>query len=95
MVSTMTLNIVQSYIKNHPWELSYAGLINFGTFGVSSTSDYHITVKFLYYNIEIHETKLKGQEVENCLLPISLLQCFYARRKHIETKIKSEQMKHH
>ncbi|KAK3765639.1 hypothetical protein RRG08_063676 [Elysia crispata] len=33
MVSTMTLNIVQSYIKNHPWELSYAGLINFGTFG--------------------------------------------------------------
>ncbi|GFR90060.1 chloride channel protein [Elysia marginata] len=33
MVSTMTLNIVQSYIKSHPWELSYAGLINFGTFG--------------------------------------------------------------
>ncbi|XP_005096600.1 H(+)/Cl(-) exchange transporter 7 [Aplysia californica] len=32
MVSTMTLNIVQSYIKGHPWELSYAGLINFGTF---------------------------------------------------------------
>ncbi|CAL1536656.1 unnamed protein product [Lymnaea stagnalis] len=32
MISTMTLNIVQSYIKGHPWELSYAGLINFGTF---------------------------------------------------------------
>ncbi|GFN78522.1 chloride channel protein [Plakobranchus ocellatus] len=33
MVSTMTLNIVQSYIKNHPWQLAYAGLINFGKFG--------------------------------------------------------------
>lgn len=32
MVSTFTLNIVQSYIKNTPWDLSSPGLINFGTF---------------------------------------------------------------
>nr|KAG5710384.1 hypothetical protein BaRGS_022202 [Batillaria attramentaria] len=32
MVSTFTLNIVQSYIKNSPWDLSNPGLINFGSF---------------------------------------------------------------
>ncbi|CAG5134838.1 unnamed protein product, partial [Candidula unifasciata] len=32
MISTMTLNIVQGFIKGHPWDLSYAGLIDFGTF---------------------------------------------------------------
>lgn len=33
MVSTFTLNIVQSFIKGHPFFLTYSGLINFGTFG--------------------------------------------------------------
>ncbi|XP_059172369.1 H(+)/Cl(-) exchange transporter 7-like [Physella acuta] len=32
MISTMTLNIIQSYIKSIPWEFSNPGLINFGTF---------------------------------------------------------------
>ncbi|KAH9513089.1 H(+)/Cl(-) exchange transporter 7 [Bulinus truncatus] len=32
IISTMTLNIVQSFIKDHPWDFSYPGLINFGTF---------------------------------------------------------------
>lgn len=32
MVSTFTLNVVQSYVHHVPWNLSYAGLINFGTF---------------------------------------------------------------
>ena len=35
MVSTFTLNVVQSYAHEVPWKLSYAGLVNFGKFEVS------------------------------------------------------------
>lgn len=35
MVSSFTLNVIQSYERKHPWDLSYPGLINFGTFNVS------------------------------------------------------------
>ena len=34
MVSTFTLNVIQSYIKGIPWDLSYPGLFNFGSFDV-------------------------------------------------------------
>lgn len=32
MMSTFTLNVVQSYAHNKPWALSYSGLLNFGGF---------------------------------------------------------------
>ncbi|XP_013381142.1 H(+)/Cl(-) exchange transporter 7 [Lingula anatina] len=31
-ISTFTLNVVLSYVKGHPWDLSNPGLINFGEF---------------------------------------------------------------
>ncbi|BFZ17897.1 hypothetical protein BsWGS_20936 [Bradybaena similaris] len=44
MVSTMTLNIVQSFAKGHPWELAYPGLINFGTFGAVNYRIYELLI---------------------------------------------------
>ncbi len=34
MMSTFTLNLVQSFYHGVPWQFSYSGLINFGTFKV-------------------------------------------------------------
>ena len=36
MTSTFTLNVVLSYYHGKPWQLSYAGLLNFGKFDVST-----------------------------------------------------------
>lgn len=44
MVSTCTLNIVQSYVHNRPWELSYAGLLNFGNFEKLEYEGYEIPI---------------------------------------------------
>lgn len=40
MISTFTLNIMNSYIKHRPWDLSYPGLINFGSFNVNSVKQF-------------------------------------------------------
>ncbi|KAJ8318965.1 hypothetical protein KUTeg_004056 [Tegillarca granosa] len=42
MISTFTLNIVQSYIKDKPWNLSYPGLFNFGSFDKTDYSGFEI-----------------------------------------------------
>ena len=34
MMSTFTLNVVQSYVHERPWKLSFSGLLNFGEFTV-------------------------------------------------------------
>ena len=36
MMSTFTLNVIQSYVHDMPWRLSYSGLLNFGQFTVSA-----------------------------------------------------------
>ena len=38
MMSTFTLNMIQSYIHGVPWQLSYPGLLNFGQFSVSNVA---------------------------------------------------------
>ena len=47
MVSTFTLNMVQSYYNGVPWELSYSGLINFGKFEVGNITRYCILCNIL------------------------------------------------
>ncbi|ESO84072.1 hypothetical protein LOTGIDRAFT_155388 [Lottia gigantea] len=44
MTSTFTLNVVQSYIKGNPWELSNPGLINFGEFEDSKYAGFEIPI---------------------------------------------------
>ncbi|XP_041364629.1 H(+)/Cl(-) exchange transporter 7-like [Gigantopelta aegis] len=44
MTSTFTLNVVQSYVKGHPWDLSSPGLINFGTFENTQYSGFEIPI---------------------------------------------------
>ncbi|XP_062570699.1 H(+)/Cl(-) exchange transporter 7-like isoform X2 [Saccostrea cucullata] len=47
MMSTFTLNVIQSYIKGHPWDLSYPGLFNFGNFDTTSYSAFEIPIFIL------------------------------------------------
>ncbi|XP_029658020.1 H(+)/Cl(-) exchange transporter 7 isoform X1 [Octopus sinensis] len=47
MMSTFTLNIVRSYIKQHPWELTYPGLINFGKFTFNYYSGQELVIFIL------------------------------------------------
>ncbi|KAL5017921.1 hypothetical protein ScPMuIL_003643 [Solemya velum] len=47
MISSFTLNIVQSYISGHPWELSSPGLFNFGKFENISYSGLEIPIFIL------------------------------------------------
>lgn len=47
MVSTFTLNVIQSYIKGIPWDLSYPGLFNFGSFDTTSYSAFEIPIFIL------------------------------------------------
>lgn len=51
MVSTFTLNIVQSFIKGHPFFLTYSGLINFGTFG--DDAQFHMQELLVYIPMAI------------------------------------------
>ncbi|XP_046582844.1 H(+)/Cl(-) exchange transporter 7-like isoform X1 [Haliotis rubra] len=44
MTSTFTLNIVQSYVKGHAWDLSSPGLINFGKFDNTQYSGFEIPI---------------------------------------------------
>ncbi|XP_064608888.1 H(+)/Cl(-) exchange transporter 7-like [Liolophura sinensis] len=44
MISTFTLNVVQSYVKSHPMELSSPGLINFGKFEATTYSGFEIPI---------------------------------------------------
>ena len=53
MTSTFTLNIVQSYVRGHPWDLSSPGLINFGTFAVRIFNISSVT-KHMYGMSEVH-----------------------------------------
>ncbi|XP_061182131.1 H(+)/Cl(-) exchange transporter 7-like [Saccostrea echinata] len=47
MMSTFTLNVIQSYIKGHPWDLSYPGLFNFGNFDTTSYSAFELPIFIL------------------------------------------------
>ncbi|PVD38860.1 hypothetical protein C0Q70_01485 [Pomacea canaliculata] len=44
MISTFTLNIMNSYIKHRPWDLSYPGLINFGSFNALTYSGFELPI---------------------------------------------------
>ncbi|XP_048761275.2 H(+)/Cl(-) exchange transporter 7-like [Ostrea edulis] len=47
MMSTFTLNVIQSYIQGIPWDLSYPGLFNFGSFDTTTYSAFEIPIFIL------------------------------------------------
>lgn len=50
MVSSFTLNVIQSYERKHPWDLSYPGLINFGTFNFNDYSGLELII-FMFMGV--------------------------------------------
>lgn len=69
MVSTFTLNLVQSYYNGVPWQLSYSGLINFGKFKVK------LDVIFVIFPAECNASSQINMENFCLLTHLSDLHC--------------------
>ncbi|KAK3090640.1 hypothetical protein FSP39_013333 [Pinctada imbricata] len=76
MISTFTLNIVSSYMRDHPWDLSYPGLFNFGSFDTTTYSGIEIPIFIvmgiiggllgaLFNHINIKLTKYRRKYITN------------------------------
>lgn len=76
MITTFTLNIILSAYHNHPWQLSFPGLINFGKFGDISYVLFEIPVYALMGAIG----GIFGALHNYINLRISVFRCRYVHR---------------
>ena len=73
MMSTFTLNVVQSYVHERPWKLSFSGLLNFGEFTVTLATYYHDLSR---YDVSLSHITCQHASVQYCCICMhTLLTC--------------------